>query len=273
MSPSLRSCPQGSGPVDRVAIVTGASRGLGAAFARALSARGFSVALFARSEAPLEALAAELRAAGGRAIAVSGDGTDPEAVRRLVARTEAELGPVDLLVANAGVWGPIGPTWELDAGAWWRAIEVNLKGPMLATGAALPGMVARGAGRVILLSSHAGVHRWPTCSSYSVGKGAVIKLAENLGAELKGTGVSIFAYHPGLTTIGLTEEAHALQVDPDSAAGRAAAWVRDQVARGHAVDPARSVAAVVALAEGAADDRSGTYLTVDDLAPAARIAA
>jgi NAD(P)-dependent dehydrogenase (short-subunit alcohol dehydrogenase family) len=259
----LSSCLHG-----QVTVVTGASRGLGAAFARGLAARGAAVALFARSEALLVALAEELRAAGGLAVVVVGDASDRASIRMLVARTTEELGPIDLFVANAGVWGTIGPLWETDPEAWWRAMEINVKSPMLACHAVLPGMIARGRGRVILLSSHAGAHRWPTVSSYSCAKAAVNKLVENLGGELKGTGVSVFAYHPGLTTIGLTEEAWAMNAAPESWEGRAAAWVQRQVRMGHAVAPERSVAGMLALATGRFDARAGTYVTVDEVAPA-----
>lgn len=250
-----------------VAVVTGASRGLGATFARELVRRGAAVAIFARSAGPLEALAAELRGLGGRVHVVVGDASDRAAVARLVASTEAELGPIDLFVANAGVWGTIGPVWETDPDAWWRTLEVNLRSPLLACHAVLPGMVARGRGRVVLLSSHAGAHRWPTVSAYATSKGAVNKLAENLGAELKGTGVSVFAYHPGLTTIGLTEEAWAMNAAPGSWEARAAAWVQREVRQGRAVAPERSVAGLLALARGEHDARSGAYVTVDELAP------
>ena len=94
-----------------------------------------------------------IRAEGGIALAVQADVTDQAAVTRMAAQVEAELGPIDLLVNNAGAGPPFGPTWEADTADWWRTVEVNLKGPMLCCHAVLPGMIARGRGRIVNVSS------------------------------------------------------------------------------------------------------------------------
>jgi NAD(P)-dependent dehydrogenase (short-subunit alcohol dehydrogenase family) len=194
------------------------------------------------------------------------DVTDREAVERAVAVVERELGPIDVLVNNAGVWGPIAPVWEVDPEEWWRAMEVNVRGSFLCSRAVLAGMVARRRGRIVNIASHAGVHRWPTVSAYAISKAAIIKLTENLAAEAKRFGVSVFTVHPGLVTTGLTDDAVALarRVDPASHQGRAAAWVLDEVAAGRAVAPEIGAQLVVALAAGRADALSGRYVTVHD---------
>ena len=126
----------------KVAVVTGGGRGLGRAFAQALAAAGYVVAVMARSEAELVAL---VERSGGKASAFAADVTDGTAVDRAFTEVERTLGPVDLLVNNAGVVGPLGPFAESDAGAWWRTIEVNLQGQILCAHCVLPGMIARAA--------------------------------------------------------------------------------------------------------------------------------
>ena len=116
---------------------------------------------------------------------------------------EAKLGPVDLLVNNAGVGGPFANLWEADPDSWWQTFEVNVRGAFLCSRAVLPEMVRRGEVEIINLASNAGVFRWPTASSYSASKAALIKLTENLAFELKRHRVSVFAFHPGLADGGM----------------------------------------------------------------------
>ena len=144
---------------DQVAIVTGGGRGIGRAVAEALGARGAAVAVAARSPRELEAVAAGL----SHAIPVPTDVTRAEQVERLVERTQAELGPPTLLVAGAGTWDHVGPAWEGDADAWWRDVEVVLRGAYLCVRAVLPGMLERGAGRIVVVSSYA-ARRADRCS-------------------------------------------------------------------------------------------------------------
>src|SRR5579862_9417238 len=113
-----------------VALVTGGSRGIGRALAIALAKSGRRVAVASRTPAGLGEI---------DALDVPTDVTDESAVRRMVATVEDKLGPIDLLVNNAGVGGPFGPTWQTDAGEWWRCQEVNVKGPLLCCNAVLPG--------------------------------------------------------------------------------------------------------------------------------------
>ena len=124
-----------------------------------------------------------------------------------VAGFEDRLGPIDVLVNNAGIIGPIGPLWEVDADAWWTAMDVNLRGILICTpaGAARP-WCSRRSGRIINITSQAGVHRWPLVSAYSVSKAAVTKLTENLAHETSRYGVSVFSVHPGLLPIGMSAD-------------------------------------------------------------------
>jgi NAD(P)-dependent dehydrogenase (short-subunit alcohol dehydrogenase family) len=123
---------------ERIALVTGGGRGIGANVARALAEDGWSVVVAARTRGQVEAVAAEIV---GRALEL--DVSSPESV----ARAFAEAGDVELLVANAGIAGERRPTWELDPANWWRVFEVNVLGAFLCCRAAIPGMLARGCGR------------------------------------------------------------------------------------------------------------------------------
>ena len=122
-----------------VAIVTGAGRGIGRAIALELASAGASVGVVARSEDQIAETVEDIAQAGGRAVALPADVSAPESVGRMIRGVERALGPVDLLVNNAGVAGPIGPIAETDPGEWWRCQDVNLRGPMLCTTAVLVG--------------------------------------------------------------------------------------------------------------------------------------
>jgi len=148
------------------AIVTGASRGIGAAAARELAARGAAVAALARNQAACAELAEEISAAGGRAIALGCDVADAGAVAAAVARVEQELGPVNILVNNAGMIEPIGGIAETDPDDWARCVTVNLGGVYHGTRAVLPGMAARGGGVIVNVSSGAAHNALEGWSAY-----------------------------------------------------------------------------------------------------------
>jgi NAD(P)-dependent dehydrogenase (short-subunit alcohol dehydrogenase family) len=248
----------------QVALVTGAGRGIGRVFAQALAKAGARVGVVARSVDELAVTVGMIAQEGGRAYAATVDVAHGDGVAAAVRAVEGELGPIDLLVNNAGVWGPLGAMWEVDPDEWWQAISINLRGAFLCSHAVLPGMIERRRGRIINIGSHAGVFRWPHASAYAISKAAIIKLTENLAAETRRYGVSVFTLNPGIVTIGLTDQAMAMADVPDSPGARAAAWIRGEVAAGRAVAPERGAELVLALASGRADALSGRYLTVHD---------
>ncbi|MBD2079348.1 SDR family NAD(P)-dependent oxidoreductase [Leptolyngbya sp. FACHB-17] len=127
---------------NQVAVVTGC-RGLGRVYAIGLAAVGASVAIIARSADQLEETVALIAQNGGRAAAFIANVTDQRAIEEVAQQIETQLGPVDLLINNAGVFPPFGPIWEIDPEAWWRNIEVNLQGVLLVTRSFLPAMIAR----------------------------------------------------------------------------------------------------------------------------------
>jgi NAD(P)-dependent dehydrogenase (short-subunit alcohol dehydrogenase family) len=247
-----------------VSIITGGGRGIGRVLAQALAEAGAAVGLIARSGTQLAETIQLVMASGGTAAAARADVTDQQAVTAAIDALRRRLGPVDLLVNNAGVSGPVGDAWQVGADDWWRAVEINLRGVFLCSRAVLPAMTARGAGRIVNITSEAGVFRWPQMSAYSVSKAAVIKFTENLAAEASRSGVQAFSVHPGLTPIGLSERALAGAAPPGSAEARMHAWVREELKAGHGAEPALVARLVTRLATGGADRLSGCHLSVHD---------
>jgi NAD(P)-dependent dehydrogenase (short-subunit alcohol dehydrogenase family) len=248
------------------AVVTGGGRGIGRIFAKALASAGATVAVIGRAIEDLQETVRQIEAARGRATALAIDVTDRGQVEDGIGRLESTIGSVDLLVNNAGLWGPIDDLWKVDPMEWWQTMEVHVGGTFHCCRAVLPGMTERGQGRIVSVVSNAGIHRWPTCSAYSVSKAAVIKLMENLSFECRRQGVKVFSFHPGLICAGLGEQAIKMRAPAGSPADRASSWIRSEFAAGRSVPPERAAAFLVALAAGCADSLSGRYLTVfDDL--------
>jgi NAD(P)-dependent dehydrogenase (short-subunit alcohol dehydrogenase family) len=246
-----------------VALVTGAGRGIGQLVATAFAEAGAAVALVARSETELTRTVEIIEAAGGTAAAVAADVTDPGEMAAAVADLRGVLGPFDLLVNNAGVMGPIGPLWEIDADEWWRTMDVNVRGIVLCSRLVLPDMVAAQHGRIINITSQAGVHRWPLMSAYSVSKAAVVKLTENLALETRRHGTAVFSVHPGLLPIGMSETM-AARTPLTAYEGHVRDWALNELAEGRGADPARAVELLIRVAAGDADGLSGRHLSVHD---------
>ena len=251
----------GLGDFLKVAVVTGGGRGLGRAFAQALAAADYAIAVVARTKAELAETVALIEGSGGRAIAFPADVTDRTAIDHAFADIERALGPVELLVNNAGVVGPLGPFAESDAGAWWRTLEVNLQGQILCAHRALPGMIARRGGCIINIASGGGAAMLPYFSAYVTSKTALIRFSECLAYELKPHGIAVFAMGPGTVRTAMSE------YSLNSPEGRTwLPWFRDIFDEGHDLPPERPAALLVALASGRADILSGRYVyPVDDL--------
>src|SRR3954469_5175104 len=246
-----------------VALITGGSRGVGRILAEALCRRGVRVGLIARSRADLDEAASVVTAGGGVAAVAVADVTDAGQLACAVSDIARDLGPIDLLVNNAGVVGPIGPLWEIDADDWWKTMEVNVRGVVRTTEAVLPQMVARRRGRVINVSSQAGVHRWPLVSAYSVSKGAVTKLSENLAHEVSRFGISVFSVPPGLLAVGMGTTV--LESTPaDRFAQHVKDWTATELREGRGATPAQAVELIMRLAAGDADVLTGCHISVHD---------
>lgn len=219
----------------QVALVTGGGRGIGADVARELASAGMRVAVSARTQEQVEAVASELEG-----LAITGDVADADDVERMVAETERELGPIDLLVANAGisVREPDGG-WALDADRWWQVHEVNVRGAYLCCRAVIPRMLERGSGRIVITGSGAAYLPGSRSTAYSSSKAAVVRLGETLAHQLEGR-VPVFPISPGLVRSELTAGSF-----PDDAP-----WT----------PPECAPRLVRALASGRFDRLSGRYL-------------
>ena len=200
----------------KVALVTGASRGIGAAAARALSQAGAAGVLAARDEAACATLQAEIEAAGGQAVACACDVAEAAQVEAAVALAVQRFGRIDILINNAGVIDPIAPLAEADAAAWGRLIDVNVKGVFHGLRHALPPMIAQGSGVVVNISSGAATRPLEGWSAYCASKAAVLMLTRAAQAEAGPAGVRVVGLSPGTVATDMQRTIKASGVNPVS---------------------------------------------------------
>jgi short-subunit dehydrogenase len=188
----------------KVALVTGASSGIGRALAARLAQEGFAVGLVARREGALRELKDEIEAAGGVAVALVCDVTDREASLTVAAHCASELGPVDLLIANAGM-GEMTEVGSLDSREVARLVETNLMGAVHFVEAVLPAMLERDAGHLVAMGSLSGFGGLPKTAAYSASKAALHNFFECLRLDLRHTGVDVTVLKPGYVRTPLTD--------------------------------------------------------------------
>lgn len=181
----------------KVALITGASRGIGAAIARTYAAAGASVVLASRRQAGLDEVAAAIRGVGGQALAIAAHTGDGAAVAALVAQAVDHFGGLDILVNNAATNPHFGPLIEAEESHWDKTIDVNVKGYMRLVRACVPALRARGGGKVVNVASIAGLHPQPNMGVYCVTKAAVIMLTQVLAVELAPDNIQVNALAPG----------------------------------------------------------------------------
>jgi 3-oxoacyl-[acyl-carrier protein] reductase len=237
----------------RVALVTGGSRGIGAATAAALAERGAAVSVVGRDREALEAVIARIRATGGRAIAAPADCTDAEALRQAVDLTNAELGPVELLAAFAGGSGHPRPAQELQAEEWRRVIEGDLTSAFLTIHTVLPVMLKRKRGSVVTMASSAGRQTGQASAAYAVAKAGVVMLTRHLAAELGQRGIRVNCLAPSAVA---TEKLTARLTDEQLAS------LARQFPLGRLGQPSDVAAAAVFLLSDAASWITGVTLDV-----------
>jgi 3-oxoacyl-[acyl-carrier protein] reductase len=199
---------------DKVALVTGAGKGIGKAIALALAAEGAHVGLIARSEADLSVLASEIQANGGKASYAMADISDRAALESAVSLITGNLGPIDILINNAGT-GKFGKFLELEPDEWERQIKVNLFGVYYATRAVLPHMIERQSGDIVNISSTAGKNGSAGTSAYSASKFGVFGLSESLMQEVRKQNIRVTALAPSTIVTDLAYSANLITGDPE----------------------------------------------------------
>jgi short-subunit dehydrogenase len=191
--------------MSRVAFITGASSGLGAGLATRLAADGWRVGLAARRVDRLESVAAGIDGGGGKAVVCPCDVADRADVLAAVEKTERELGPVELLVANAGM-SIMTHVKAFDSGGVEQVLRVNFLGAVYAVEATLPGMLELQSGQLVAMGSIAGYGGLPKTAAYSASKGAMHNFFESLSVDLRGTGVDVTIITPGYIRTELTDK-------------------------------------------------------------------
>jgi NAD(P)-dependent dehydrogenase (short-subunit alcohol dehydrogenase family) len=189
----------------QTAIVTGGARGLGRAVAEVMAAAGANVVIASRNAPQLDEVVAAIQASGGKALAYAADVADERQVQELVLGTERWVGPATILVNNAGVLEPMAPLARTDATTWLRHVAVNVGGVYLCARAVLPGMVERGYGRIVNISSSAARRASAGWTAYCAAKAAVDQLTRALALEIEDSGVTACAFYPGYMATAMQE--------------------------------------------------------------------
>ena len=250
-------------PERRPTVVTGASAGIGAATARVLGAAGFPVALGARRVEVCGQIAAEIRAAGGEAVAHALDLTDADSVAAFAEKVTADLGEVEVVVSNAGVVGP-GVVHEVETERFASELDLNLLGAHRLVRAFVPGMVERQRGDVVFVSSDVAVRVRPFMSAYAASKWGLEGMATAMQMELEGTGLRVSLVRPGPTWSEMGSD-----WDPAEGARTLEAWIAFGLARhDHFMKPeavARAIATVVSAPRG-------VHLNLVEVSPEAPVA-
>jgi 3-oxoacyl-[acyl-carrier protein] reductase len=238
----------------RTALVTGGSRGIGRAVARELARAGARVAInYRRDEAAANSLVREIRAAGGEAMALAGDVSDPDEARQLVRDAVAAWQSLDIVVLNAGVWEE-DRAGEGNLGVWDRAIAVNLRGAYLVADAAISRLEKAG-GSIIFISSTAGQRGEAQHSAYAATKGALLSYTKSLAAELGPRGIRVNCVAPGWVETDMTRDA---LDDPESRRR-----IEQTIPLGRVAQPADIAGPVVFLASDLARNVQGEVLNVN----------
>jgi len=215
-----------------VAIVTGGAQGIGQAIVERFAASGATVEIWDLDGELAQETAASI---GGTVHARAVDVTDAEAVVKAAKACEEAHGPIDILVANAGIAGPNIRTWEYPLDAWGRVMRINVDGPFHCCRAVVPSMVAQGYGRIVMVASIAGKEGNPNASAYSASKAAVIALTKSLGKELAGVDIAVNCITPAAARTGIFEQMTQEHID----------YMLSKIPRGRFVEP-REIAAMVA---------------------------
>ena len=238
----------------RVALVTGASRGLGAAMALALAKAGASVIVWARHASALHAVSRRIQALGRPALAQAVDVTNPRAIRRAVQQALRRFGRFDILVNNAGIWGG-DPLTKLRLAVWSSVLATDLTSVFLVSQAVLPSMLRRRAGAIINVSSTSALLAHPEGSAYGAAKAGVMHLTRIMAVELGPYGIRVNGMAPGVFRTAMTEDLFADR-----------AWIakrKRQIPLGRFGEPEDLAGLVVFLASDASRHLTGQTIVID----------
>ena len=239
----------------KVAIITGASRGIGKAIAGELARAGCAVVVSSRRQESLDEVAAEIKAAGGRALGIAAHNGEKAALRQLVEQTIAQFGRLDILINNAATNPHFGSVLEADDSYWRKILDVNLMGNIWLTQAAAPAMRKSGGGKIVNVASIVGLKPGRYQGIYSISKAAIISLTQTLAQELGADNIQVNAIAPGLVQ---TKFAQALWGNPDLLE-----HVLAQTPVGRIGQPQDIAGLALLLASPASDFTTGAVFVVD----------
>ncbi len=244
-----------TGLKDRVTLVTGGARGIGQAIAQEFARHGAQVLILDKLQQEGRATAESIAEAGGRATAITVDATDPEQLRDVVARIAIDFRRIDILVNNIGYNDPT-PFLESDEALWQQLLDVNLLTALRFCRAVLPHMVDQQYGRIVNISSIAGIHPWPGSVLYGVAKAGIISMTRSLAAAMAEHNIRVNCVCPGPTETGLSKALR--ETNPEYVQA-----IHGMVTLGRLADPQEIAAAVRFLASDDASFVLGESLVVD----------
>jgi 3-oxoacyl-[acyl-carrier protein] reductase len=242
-------------------LITGAGRGIGKRLALGFAEAGARVGLLARSQAELDLAKLEIEQAGGNALRLRADVRDLEQLQAAVDRMKVVFGGLDVLICSAGVQGPIGPLLSTKPKAWSETIEINLVGTVNSCRAALPPMIDKRSGKIILVVGGGSGHSRPNFGAYAASKAAVVRFAECLAVEVSDHNVQVNSISPGNVYSHMTDEV--LQAGEDKA-GRREIEDAEQVRITGGIPPEKQLQLALFLASDHSNHISGKLIHVND---------
>lgn len=242
--------------------MTGGGRGIGRAAALALARVGAQVAVSARTRVEVDELAAEARNLYGPAESFTCDVSDWSQVIGTLGHIESTLGPIDILINNAGVLGPLARMWESPPREWARAIEINLIGAYHCARAVLPGMIDRRRGSIVNISSGAADFSGPNWTAYAASKAGLDHLTRNLAVDLSGTGVRVNSLHPGIVETAMVRTLRTAA--PEQLPECRRRFFEDLTAKGEVAAPETPAIIIAWLASDATRHLNGEVLNARD---------
>jgi NAD(P)-dependent dehydrogenase (short-subunit alcohol dehydrogenase family) len=242
-------------------LITGAGRGIGKRLAMGFAAAGAWVGLLARTQSELDLAKLEIEQAGGKALRLRADVRDPEELAAAVDRMRSSFGGLDILIAAAGVQGPVGPFLSSKPKAWNETVEINLFGVANACRAALPPMIEQRSGKIILISGGGSANARPNFTAYSSSKTAVVRFGENLAAEVSDHNIQVNTIAPGAVYSTMTDE---ILRAGEEKAGRKEIEDAEKVRITGGVQAEKQIALALFLASERSNHISGKLIHVND---------